>query len=61
MVGAREDRRGHRSEQRTKKTLIRADLKQVTKAENGASGGRRIPITPTVSSISRLASSSSRD
>jgi hypothetical protein len=60
-VFAREDRRGHRSEQRTKKTLIRADLKQVTKAENGASGGRRIPITPTVSSISRLASSSSRD
>jgi len=52
----REDRRDHRSEQRKKKTLVRADLKQVAKAENGASGGRRIPATPTLSSVSRLVS-----
>ena len=55
-VFTREDRRGHRSEQRKKKTLVRADLKQVAKAENGASGGRRIPATPTLSSVSRLVS-----
>src|SRR5437870_6091111 len=52
----REDRRDHRSEQRKKKTLVRADLKQVAKAENGASAGRRIPATPTLSSVSRLVS-----
>jgi hypothetical protein len=55
-VFTREDRRDHRSEQRKKKTLVRADLKQVAKAENGASGGRRIPATPTLSSVSRLVS-----
>lgn len=55
-VFTREDRRDHRSEQRKKKTLIRADLKQVAKAENGASGGRRLPATPTLSSVSRLVS-----
>jgi hypothetical protein len=53
---AHEDRRGHRSEQRKTKTLIRADLKELARAENGASGGRRISATPTVSSISRLVS-----
>jgi hypothetical protein len=49
-----EDRRGHRSELRKKKILIKADLKQLEKTENGTSGGRRIPVTPTLSSVTRL-------
>ena len=51
-----EDRRDHRSELRKKKTLIKADLKQLEKAENGTSGGRRISATPTLSSVTRLIS-----
>jgi hypothetical protein len=51
---AREDRRGHRSEMRKKKTLVRADMKQVSRAENGAAGGRRIKQRPSVASVSRL-------
>lgn len=52
---AREDRRGHRSELRKAKTLLRADLKQLAKTENGASGGRRLPPEqPSVSSVQRL-------
>jgi hypothetical protein len=53
---AQEDRRGHRSEQRRTKILQRADLKEITRAGNGASGGRRIPARPTVSSISTVVS-----
>jgi hypothetical protein len=53
---AHEDRRDHRSELRKKKTLTRADLKEVARAENGASGGRRLPTRPSVSSISSLVS-----